>query len=122
MAQQFIEITNVGALATLDLLQDGDDGAAPEEIRRPLRPTQYNLLIECTATGLELEVFSGPRQAVFRSPISATGTAAQAPNRQTTIPISWKAASGDGQRIIIRDTSNTATIDVQAVIEAIPLT
>lgn len=116
MAQQQLSVTNLGANATVDLLTGADQGEVQGELRRPSLPTRFELLLEATATGVEVEVFSGIRQVVFRSPVSSTGTAGQAPNRETLPSINWSAASFEQQRIILRETAGAGTIDLEAVL------
>jgi hypothetical protein len=120
MSQQFLEITDLTANATVDLMTGADQGEAHGRFHDQ-RPARQTLLLRATAAQAEVQVFAGNRQVVFPSPVCIGGVAATVPPRNTTVPMSWVVASNEITRVLIRETAGAGTVDIQGLLETTPL-
>ncbi len=118
MALQYIQLTDLAANATVDLLVNGNQGST--ELRKVVRPSQITMAIVATAVGVELEVKAGLRTVVPRSQIPAGGTISVFPNLDQQA-FSFFAASFEDVQVLVRETAGAATTDIMLTFSINPI-
>jgi len=114
----FQQITNLGANAVGDLMEDSITGAAPARFIN--RPSRVTVAIVANATQVELTIISGTRTIVPRSTLNAGGTTGVFPN-VNEIGFSFFAAAGEQLQILVRETGGVATTDIMASVDISPV-
>lgn len=115
---EFLEIDNIAANATVDLMVNALTGEAQSRFIN--RPSKITVAILADAVGVELQIFSGTRTIVPRSTLDASGTVGQFPNLDQKA-FSYLAATGEVQRFILQEVAGVATTDVMGTVDVEPL-
>jgi len=111
---EYLYKQNIAASTTYDMMTDAGTGEAQSRFIQ--RPSRVALAIESSAVGCELEVYSGARTIVARSTLAAGGTDGVFPNLNEKT-ITWLAAAGEKQRIVVRETAGAGNQDIMAVVQ-----
>ena len=115
---EFLEVDNIAANASVDLMVDALTGEA--QSRFIDRPSRVTVAILADAVGVELQTFSGLRTIVGRSTLDSSGTLGQFPNLDQKA-FSYLAAGGEIQRFILREIAGATTTDVMGTVDVEPL-
>jgi len=114
----FLEVDNLGANATVDLMEGSLVGPVPA--RFITRPSRVTIAIVADAVGIELTILVGERTVVPRSTLSAGGTLGVFPN-VNEIGFSFFAAAGEQLQILLREIAAAATTDIMASVDISPV-
>ena len=115
---EFLEIDNVPANATRDLMVDALTGEAQSRFIN--RASKVTVAVLADAVGLELQIFSGARTIVPRSTLDASGTLGFFPNLDQKA-FFFLAAQGEVLRFNVREIAGVATADVMCTVDVEPL-
>lgn len=118
MALAYLQLTNLPASSTADMLLDADQGAS--ELRKVVRPSRVTMAIVATDAAVELEVRAGLRSVVGRSQLPSGGTIAVFPNLDQQA-FSFLAASFEDIQVLVRETAAAAVSDIMLTFSVEPI-
>ena len=118
MALSYLQITNITASSTQDMLLNAVQGAS--ELRKIVRPSRVTMAIVATAADIELEVKAGLRTVVGRSQCPSGGTISVFPNLQDQA-FSFFAASFEDIQVLVRENSAAGTTDIMLTFSVDPI-
>jgi hypothetical protein len=118
MALQMLQLTNMPANATRDMMLDADQGAT--ELRKIVRPSKIVMAIVATVATIELEVKAGLRSVVPRSQLETGGTASVFPNLDQKA-FTVFAGSFEDIQVLVRDIGGAGTGEIMLTIDVTPI-